>query len=68
MMTVNEDGSMSFEGLNSYDKKVKFTVTAKGTDLMTIHSPQSTIHKVMHNGQLFIRKNGKNYTIMGTNH
>lgn len=64
-LTINADGSMSFEGLNSYDKNVKFTVTAKETDLMTIHSPQSTIHKVMHNGQLFLRQGEKTYTILG---
>ena len=64
MMTVNEDGSMSFEGLNSYDKQVKFTVTANGSDVMNIYANKNA-NKFLHNGQLFIRKNDKTYNAVG---
>ena len=66
-LTVNEDGSMSFEGLNSYDKNVKFTVTAKSTALETVDGGQCTMHngKYIHKGQLLIRKNGKTYNAVG---
>ena len=67
-MTVNEDGSMSFEGVNSYDKSVKFTGTAKGTDLINVNDNSNfLIHnsKFIKNAQLFIRKNGKTYNAVG---
>ena len=66
-LTINADGSMSFEGLNSYDRTVKFTVTAKGTDLETVDGGQCTMHngKYIHKGQLLIRKNGKTYNAVG---
>ncbi len=63
-MTVNEDGSMSFEGVNSYDKSVKFTGTAKGTDLKSVDGSRC-MHKFLHKGQLYIRKGDKTYTVMG---
>ncbi|MCQ2328169.1 MAG: hypothetical protein MJZ59_02320 [Paludibacteraceae bacterium] len=65
MMTVNEDGSMSFEGLNSYDRTVKFTVTAKGTALPSTSTFSSSLNKFLYNGQLYIRKNDKTYNAVG---
>lgn len=64
MMTVNEDGSMSFEGLNSYDKQVKFTVTANGSDVMNIYTNKNA-NKFLNNGQLFIHKDNKTYNAVG---
>ena len=64
MMTVNADGSMSFEGLNSYDKQVKFTITAPSTDLINVNA-NANAAKFFHNGQLYIRRSGKTYTIWG---
>ena len=63
-LTVNEDGSMAFEGLNSYDKKVVFTISAKGTDLINVNE-NVNVNKFLHNGQLLIRKDGKTYNAVG---
>ncbi|MBQ0154300.1 MAG: hypothetical protein KBS70_05910 [Bacteroidales bacterium] len=64
-LTVNADGSMSFEGLNSYDRTVKFTVTAKSTALPSTSTSSSSLNKFLYNGQLYIRKNGKAYNAVG---
>ncbi len=64
-LTINADGSMSFEGLNSYDKTVKFTITAKSTALPSTSTFSSSLNKFLYNGQLFIRKNGKTYNAVG---
>lgn len=63
-LTVNADGSMAFEGLNSYDKKVVFTISAKGTDLINVNE-NVNVNKFLHNGQLLIRKDGKTYNAVG---
>ncbi len=74
---VNADGSVLAVGKNSYGKDIRvlFTPSTKtGLSQSTIHNSrngaQSTIHKVLKDGQLLIRKAGKTYTIMGltTNH
>ena len=63
-MTVHADGSMSFEGLNSYDKSVKFTGSVKGSDLINVNADANAA-KFLHNSQFYIRKGDKTYTIMG---
>ncbi len=67
-LTVNEDGSMFFEGLNSYDKNVKFTITIQSTDLIDVNDNSKSLiqnSKFIKDGQLFIRKNGKTYNAVG---
>ena len=66
MMTINEDGSMSFEGVNSYDKSVKFTITAKGTDLKSVDGSRC-MHdgKYIRDGQLVIVRESKTFNAQG---
>ena len=64
-LIVNEDGSMSLEGVNSCERTVKLTVTAKKTDLMNVNE-NVNVNKYIKNGQLYIRKGDKTYNVLGT--
>ncbi len=64
-ITINADGSMSFEGLNSYDKSVKFTATKQETGLINVNE-NVNVNKYIKNGQLYIRKGEKKYNVFGT--
>ncbi len=65
-LIVNEDGSMSLEGVNSCERTVKFTITAKSTALPSTSTFSSSLNKFLYNGQLFIRKGDKTYNVLGT--
>ncbi len=45
----------------------EFNIRAKAsTDVMNINSGENTIQKILRDGQVFIIRNGKTYTLMGT--
>lgn len=64
-LIVNEDGSMSLEGVNSCERTVKFTVTARSTALPNVNI-NANVNKFLYNGQLIIRKGDKTYNVLGT--
>ena len=58
--------SITVDAVNSLYKTINITVS-KSTGIESVHDAQGTMHngKFLHNGQLYIRKDGKTYTIMG---
>ncbi len=71
-MTVeNNDGlKLHLTGVTSCNAPLDVTITPTSVDLpnlqSTIHYPQSTIHKILHDGQIIFEYNNNKYNILGT--
>lgn len=67
-LTVSEDGSMIFDGLNSYGQIVKATINKQSTDLISLpYESKDGIGSVkfIQNGRLLIEHNGVLYDARG---
>ena len=65
--TVDENGVIVFDALNSYDRTIKVTLNPKKEEaIQNVEEKATSIEKRIENGMLIIEKNGVMYNVIGT--
>ncbi|MBQ0153921.1 MAG: hypothetical protein KBS70_03950 [Bacteroidales bacterium] len=64
-VVVADDGTITVDAINSLYKTINITIRKGATALPSTLTSTSTLDKFIYNGQLIIRKNGKNYNAVG---
>lgn len=64
--TVDEEGVIVFDALNSYDRTIKVTLNPKKDTSVENAKAESTAAKRIENATLIIEKNGVKYNVLGT--
>ena len=65
-VTVSEDGVVTVNALNSYDRTIKATFNPKKEDAVENTKAVSTASKRLEDATLIIEKNGVQYNVLGT--
>ena len=65
-VTVSEDGVVTVNALNSYDRTIKATFNPKKEDAVENTKAVSTANKRLEDATLIIEKNGVQYNVLGT--
>lgn len=63
-VTVAENGIITVDAVNSYDKAIKCKLGKDNTAVDNINADAAAVKRI-DNGQLIIRKNGTDYNVMG---
>ena len=63
--TVDEEGVIVFDALNSYDRTIKVTLNPKTEGVENVAEKATSIEKRIENGMLIIEKNGVQYNVIG---